>query len=62
MPTLTRALDGDLQVSEVLLVGEDLDAIRWVRGQCRHFLVHQADDVGGQVLYIGVLGIVGRGK
>ena len=56
-PTLTRALNGDLQVGKVLLVGKDLDAVRWVSGQRRHLLVHQADDVGGQVLHVGVLGM-----
>lgn len=49
-----RALNGDLQVGKVLLVGKDLDAVRWVSGQRRHLLVHQADDVGGQVLHVGV--------
>lgn len=61
IPTLTRALDGDLQVSEVLLIGKDLDTIRWVSCQCRHLLVHQADDMGGQVLHVGVLGVETRG-
>lgn len=61
IPTLTRALDGDLQVGEVLLIGKDLDAIRRVCGQRCHFLVYQADNVRGQVLHVGVLGTRKKG-
>ena len=39
-----RAPNGDMQVSVVLRVGEQLDAIKWVSRQHLHHLVHQSDE------------------
>lgn len=51
----TWPLYGSVKFCDIFLTGVNFDSLWWVCCQCRHFLIHQSQNLGRQVLHIRVL-------